>query len=183
MRRYHITSREQAGGVTPLLDCIARSDAAGVELIQIREKDLPVRELCALVRAAVGLCRHARVLVNSRVDVALACRAAGVHLPDDSVAPAEWRRITPAGFLIGVSCHSVEDVRSTQAADLIVFAPVFEPLSKAATGPAQGLDRMREAAQVTRTPVFALGGVNEENAAACIAAGAAGVAGITLFQR
>ncbi len=183
IRRYYITDRRSLGGVEPLLRCIERALAAGADAVQIREKDLPARELADLVRRAIAL--GARVLVNSRIDVALACGAHGVHLPGDSIAPSEWRRIVPAGFLIGVSAHSVEEVlrAENESADFAVFSPVFEPLSKASYGPPQGLARLAEATRATDIPVLALGGVTEENAPDCLAAGAAGVAGISLFQR
>jgi thiamine-phosphate pyrophosphorylase len=183
IRRYYITERRSAGGVESLLGYVERAVADGVDAIQVREKDLPSRDLADLVRRVLDL--GARVLVNSRVDVALACGAHGVHLPADSIAPSEWRTIVPRGFLIGVSTHSVEEVRraESEGADFVVFSPVFEPLSKAAYGPPQGLARLAEAVAAVTIPVLALGGVTEENAGECLAVGAAGVAGISLFQR
>ena len=153
-----------------------------VDWVQVRDKDLPARELIAVVRRAMS--RVGKVLVNSRVDVALAAGAAGVHLPSGSIAPSEWRRITPAGFLIGVSCHSLEDVvlAEQEGADYVVFGPVFDPLSKAPDLPARGLDELGRVARAVRIPVLALGGITWENAADCVAGGAAGVAGITMFR-
>jgi thiamine-phosphate pyrophosphorylase len=153
-----------------------------VDWVQVRDKELPARELIAVVRLAMG--RVGTVLVNSRVDVALAAGAAGVHLPSGSIAAAEWRRITPAGFLIGVSCHSFEDVvlAEREGADYVVFGPVFAPLSKTSDVPARGVEELGRVARAVKIPVLALGGITWENAGDCVAMGAAGVAGITMFR-
>lgn len=186
MKRYYITDRRALGGVTPLLHTIARRLDDGVELIQIREKDLPVRELTALTRRVVAMARgyRTRILVNDRADVALACGADGVHLPGDSIPPVRLREIAPPDFLIGVSCHEPSEVRraEAEAADFVVFSPIFPTISKPVYGQPKGLRALAEVCRSVALPVYALGGVTRKNAPRCLDAGAAGVAGISYFQ-
>jgi thiamine-phosphate pyrophosphorylase len=173
-----------------LLETIRRAAAAGINWIQIREKDLQTRKLTELVRLAAAGARETgtRILVNDRLDVALAAGAAGVHLGETSLlveTVAEWRRsASHAEFHIGASCHSTDAARAAAGAgaDYIFFGPVFATPSKSAFGAPQGIERLRDACRAVRIPVLAIGGVTVENAHSCLAAGAAGVAAIRLFQ-
>jgi thiamine-phosphate pyrophosphorylase len=168
--------------ITDSLDVAARAAGDGVEMIQIRAKELSARELSSLVAKVTRVAQSSKVLVNTRTDVALACGAHGVHLPAGSMPPDTIRRIAPAGFLIGVSCHNLDELRAAEreGADFAVYGPVFPSLTKSLAP--IGLDALRRAVAAAQLPVYALGGVTRENAAACIAAGAAGIAGISLFH-
>ena len=187
MLRYYITDRHSAGGVGPLLGYIERAIGDGVDQIQIREKDLAARELLLLTRRVVELSAgHAtRILVNSRTDIAMAAGAHGVHLPADSISPQCLRAVAPRGFLVGVSTHERYEILAAQegGADFVVFGPVFSPGSKTSRLPESGPKGLRAAVQGLTIPVFALGGITPENADLCIHAGAAGIAGISLFQK
>lgn len=155
-----------------------------MDFIQLREKDLGAQELeklgCAAVTAVRANSSKTRLLVNSRTDIAIACGADGVHLTSDDTSPREVRNLW-ASTVIGVSCHSAAQVSRALAegADFAVLAPIFE--KKDSRVKPAGLDALRAASQEP-IPVFALGGVTMENARACVEAGAAGVAGIRLFQ-
>ena len=150
-----------------------------VDFVQVREPSLSTRELSRFVRAAIRL--GAKVLVNDRVDVALACGAAGAHLKGGAVSPELIRRIAPLGFVITVACHSEEDVRRAVGADFVLVSPVFSPISKLDTRERLGLAGLGRIAHVSPVPVLALGGITETNARSCLEVGAIGVAGISLW--
>jgi thiamine-phosphate pyrophosphorylase len=178
--RYYITDRRAQGwSKAELLECIARNVRDGVDYIQIRERDLTARELFELTMEAVQRADGfpTRILVNDRADIALAAGAHGVHLRSNSISPDRAREILPQPYLIGVSCHSIHEVQAAQGADFLVFGPVFESPGK---GPAQRLAALAQAAAASQAPVLALGGVDEQNAKACMQAGATGITGIRL---
>jgi thiamine-phosphate pyrophosphorylase len=168
--------------ITDSAEVAARAAAGGVTMIQVRAKALLARDLAALVRRVVDAAGGGPVLVNTRADVALACGAQGVHLPSDSPAPASIRRIAPPGFLVGVSCHHPEELARAEreGADFAVYGPIFATLSHPTARPL-GVHALAAAVRLVSLPIYALGGITEQNAPLCIAAGAAGVAGISLF--
>lgn len=173
-----------------LLEKIETAARAGVDWIQIREKDLPGRALAALVREALKrVPAGCRILVNDRLDVAYALQADGVHLGEESLPVREARRLVrerrPArDFLVGASTHSVEAAFSAEKAeaDYVFFGPVYSTPSKARYGPPQGIDRLTVVCRTLSAPVLAIGGIAVHNAQTCREAGAAGIAAIRLFQ-
>jgi len=175
-------------------ECVSKAIRASVDWVQVREKDISGASLLRLIRTACEATVEAggrqKIFVNDRFDVACAAGASGVHLGGESLPVSEiaaWRRHgieTPAGFLIGASCHSIEDVRRAEiaGADYVFFGPVFDTPSKRAFGEPQGLTRLAEVCGATALPVVAIGGISEQNATSCLIAGAAGIAAIRLFQ-
>lgn len=178
-RLYLVTDRSQTGGRL-LSEVIALAGQAGLPAVQVRERDLPTRELAALVRTirtAVAGC-STRVLVNDRVDLTLALGADGVHLRASSLPPGRVRAMIGPARLLGVSTHSLEEVRRAQddGADFVVFGPVYDTPSKQVYGRPQGVERLAEVCRIARVPVFAIGGVTPGRAAEVRRAGAHGVA-------
>ena len=172
---------DRAAARHPLAEAVAAAVAAGVDVVQVRARALDAGALLAhaeeLARVARAARSGVRVLVNRRLDVALAARLDGAHLGFDAVAPPEARALLGRDAWIGASIHRPDELPAEERAALsyLVLAPVFTPLSKAAERPALGLGALAEAARGP-TPVWAQGGVEPANAAACVAAGAAGVA-------
>ena len=199
----YVTDRRSLPGIEAseerevVLGKIQAAAAAGVDWIQIREKDLSGRDCSLLVREALQRGRGsstrsvapARILVNDRLDVALAEGSGGVHLGESSLPSQKAKRVAEArgrrsDFLVGVSCHSLEAAISAArgGADYLFFGPVFATPSKATYGTPQGLERLGEVCRAVSIPVLAIGGTHLENAASCLAAGASGIAAIRLFQ-
>lgn len=207
MLLYYITDRTQFPGTEShcwkcLLRKIAEAALAGVDYIQLREKDLCGRALESLAKDVVRIIRETRsstrLLINSRTDIALAAEADGVHLTSNDVSPLDlkkiWRKTQGRGEpIVAVSCHGEADIIAAESAsdrvaadvhvrppsdDFVVFGPVFEKRGAEQT---VGIDQLRQVCR-HRIPVLALGGVTTENAHLCIEAGAKGIAGIRLFQ-
>jgi len=192
---YYITDRTLFAGTemdrrAKLLQKIAEAARSGVDFIQLREKELPAQELERLAGEAIEIVRassrNTKILINSRSDIALAVGAEGVHLRSADISAEDVRRIwSKAGSgqrpVVAVSCHTeAEAARAAlSGADFVVFGPVFEKQN--APSEPTGFDQLRSACN-HGIPVLALGGVTKENAALCVQAGAAGIAGIRLFQ-
>lgn len=196
MLLYAITNRKLLPG-----DGNAQRDAlvelargwarGGVDTIQVREKDLPLTELQALAKRVVDAVRSeggkTRVLVNGPAQVALDAGADGVHLHAGmgaNAVQAAQQVYARAGRepVVSAACHSPEEIQGAQGATELLFSPVFEKVTGETHLRGQGLAALRAAAELARPiPVLALGGVTEKNAAACVQAGAAGVAAIRMF--
>lgn len=178
---YPITDRELAGG-RPAGEIAAELCAAGARLIQLREKGLTTRSLRELALEAVAAAHAsaggAMLLVNDRPDVALYAGADGVHLGDRDMPPEAARRILGPEAIIGVSCHSAEDVRAADAlpVDYIAVGPVYPTETKRPRFPVVGTELVSRARTLTRKPLVAIGGIDRDNAVAVVAAGADGVA-------
>ena len=173
-----------------LLTKIEQAAKAGVDWIQLREKDLTGKQLSELASNAIRRVGGASaILINDRLDVACAVKAAGVHLAENSLPVSEAKRLVNEGrteenFLVGASVHSLETaLQAEQAgASYVIFGPVFATPSKAGFGPPQGLEGLRKVCVELKIPVLAIGGITVENAGDCLSAGARGIAAIRLFQ-
>ena len=190
---YYITDRRSPAVPSDalLLRRIRKIISRGVDFIQIREKDMPDRRLFDLTRRVVEMARETsrnarcRVLVNGRADIAAAAGADGVHLTSSGLRISDIRSWVPKNFIVGVSVHTMREIRAACAgnADYILVGHVFPTASKEAMGDALGVDFLRRACVEASAPVLALGGITAERVSAVMQAGAAGVAGISLFQK
>jgi thiamine-phosphate pyrophosphorylase len=178
MKLYLVTDRHVATG--GLVEAVAAALRGGVDLVQLREKDLPTAQLYELAGALLRRTREhgVRLLINDRIDIALATGADGVHLPGDSFEIEDARALLGPHKIIGVSTHSIEQAQraATAGADFVVFGPIFDTPSKRRFGAPLGLDRLREVVRAIDVPAIAIGGIDSSNAAEVGATGCAGVA-------
>lgn len=177
------TTRDEIAALEAALD---EAVGAGIDVIQIRERDLESSDLVRLCARVVKRTRGTptSVLVNDRVDVALAAEADGVHLRSDGPPAARVRPIVPSGWRIGRSIHAAADVEAASPINYWLFGTMYPTASKAANAPVQSLDALETVVRTAApTPVWVIGGITTETAAACVRAGAAGVAAIGAFLR
>jgi len=182
---YYITDRQSCS--LPILQQIQHAIDASVDLIQIREKDLATRPLLELAGKALELAKGSRskILINDRVDLALAAGLDGVQMGHHSVGTGIVRKhLRGMKLLIGASVHSLDEflLAAAEGASFATLGPVFATPSKSAYGEPLGLELLTTVCQCAPIPVFALGGINLENYRSCLTAGAAGIAAIRLFQ-
>jgi thiamine-phosphate pyrophosphorylase len=169
------------------LDCLFKlclqASQAGIDIIQIREKDLSAKELEKFVTSLTTIIKNTCILVNDRLDIALSCGASGVHLPSNSFPIKDVRKLVGEKFIISVSTHNIEEAKlaAEQGADFILFSPIFDTPSKRSFGKPLGLELLRQAVNSVSCPVIALGGINKENASSVLQCGVAGLAAIRLF--
>lgn len=178
-RVYLITDRKLCPG-EDLYGTVEKALEGGVRAVQLREKDLPARELfrlASLLRSLTASC-GARLLINDRADVARAVGADGVHLGVLSIPPREARALLGPRSIIGCSAHNAEELRQAEegGADFVTFGPVYATPSKASFGPPLGIPALAEACRTARIPVFALGGIGPGNVEEVWRAGSFGVA-------
>jgi thiamine-phosphate pyrophosphorylase len=179
---YLVTDRKQTGG-RDLEDVLARALEGGVRAIQLREKDLDTVEMFRLGERLLARTRAAGavLVVNDRVDVAMALGADGVHLTRRSLPPREARALVGPDMLLGVSCHNQEDVREALdgGVDFLVLGPIYATPSKARYGPPLTSEILRRARTICALPILAIGGISPERVPEVMAAGADGVAVIS----
>ena len=201
----YVTDSQSLGLTEPRSDILAKIEAAvgaGVDWVQIREKEMPARRVLGIARAAVGMTNRkpappaaedrpgSLILVNDRLDVALAADAAGIHLGRESL-PAQdvigWRRRGKmvTDLMVVLSCHTIDELCQAEDAgvDYAFFGPVFDTPTKRTFGPPLGIAKLAAGCRATRLKVIAIGGVTLQNSEECFHAGAAGIAAIRMFQQ
>jgi len=180
-RLYLITDRKVA--TKPLPEAVRLALEGGVRCVQLREKDLPIRELLSLAQELRAITREfgAKLFINDRVDVAVAVDADGVHLGHQSIPVDAARKVVGMSMLIGVSTHTMEEAKAAVAggADLITFGPIFETPSKVKLGAPVGLNTIKQLISEINIPIFALGGIHSGNIQQVVMSGVAGVAMIS----
>jgi thiamine-phosphate pyrophosphorylase len=169
-----------------LVELVSAAASAGVDLIQVRERDLEAREQTDLVRRCVDAVRGTRskVIVNDRVDVALAAGADGVHLRSDSIDASAARRILPTGAVVGRSAHSAEEAAEASrqgGLDYLILGTMFETRSKPSTHCLLTLEELSAASRLSSIPILAIGGITTDRARDIARSGAAGIAAIGMF--
>ena len=176
---YAITDRHQCAP-TPLADVVSELLAAGVTAVQLREKDLSGTELVELARPIAELCRNyeAKLFINTSTDIALEIGATGVHLPENAAPVTETKAHANNDLYVGCSVHSLDaaERREAEGADFVTYSPIYPTTSKPGYGPAVGITSLAAVAEGVKLPVFALGGITPARVAACLTAGASGVA-------
>lgn len=182
-RLYFVTDRKQTSG-RPLVEVVHAALDGGLQAVQLREKDLEGGELYRLAAALRELTARyqAKLLINDRLDVALAVDADGVHLGQASMLVATARQLLGPEKLIGVSTHSLDEITAAVGADFLVFGPVYFTPSKAEYGDPQGVDRLRSAVLHSSAPVVAIGGIKPAQIPEVLAAGAQGIGVITAIS-
>ncbi len=180
-RLYLITDRHAT--TLGLPEAVRFALKGGVRAVQLREKDLPVRELLSLARELRGITREfgAKLFINDRVDVAVAVDADGVHLGGQSMPASAVRKIVGSGMLIGVSAHNMSEAKEAEAggADFITFGPLFPTPSKMKYGSPMGLGSFMDVKRRVNLPIFGLGGIHGGNIGQVLGAGADGIAMIS----
>lgn len=184
-RLYLITDRKVA--TKPLPAAVRLALEGGVKAVQLREKDLPVRELLTLAQELRTVTREfgAKLFINDRVDVATAVGADGVHLGGQSIPVEAVKKVVGKVMKIGVSTHNGEEAKAAQAggADFITYGPIFETPSKAQYGVPVGVNSIKDIKNVVSIPIYAIGGINSGNMHQVMSAGADGIAVISAIMK
>lgn len=180
--KYYLITNREVCAPRPLPEVIKEACKAGIQAIQLREKDLNDRRLFKLAQQIREITdRHkAQLFINDRADIAMAVGAGGVHCREESLSP-ETIGTLDSDLTTGASVHSLERAQQAceEGADFLLFGPVFYTPSKASYGRPHGVEKLRKVAKAVSRPVFAVGGITPKRAQKCMDAGVAGIAGIS----